>query len=76
MDANIEDMERCFEHFVIEDDDTSPEEEFEVLRVSQEESKTKNKYLNELIKGSGLEILKKNLVQRLYEDRKERRLFH
>jgi hypothetical protein len=71
-DANIEDMERCFEHFVIKDDDTSPEEEYEVSDVSH---KTENEYRNELRKGSGLEILKKNLVQqRAYEDRKRNRI--
>lgn len=79
MGANIEDMERCFEHFEIKDDDTRPEEEFEVTKVSRDKTKSiigENKYLNGLVKGSGLEILKKNLVQQVYEDRKERGLFH
>jgi hypothetical protein len=36
MGANLDDLERCFERFIIEDD-TSPEEEFEVSEVSNEE---------------------------------------
>jgi hypothetical protein len=47
--------------------------------VSNEERKTmigENEYLRDLINSSGLEILKKTLVQRAYEDRNEKGLFH
>jgi Transposase IS4 len=47
--------------------------------VSNEERNTmigENEYLRDLINSSGLEILKKTLVQRAYEDRNEKGLFH
>jgi hypothetical protein len=74
MGANLEDLEQCFECFSIKDDDTSPEDEFEVSDVSKEERITingENEYLRDLINSNGLEILKKDLVQRPYEDRNE-----
>jgi len=48
MGENPDDLESVFESFVIEDNDASPEEEFEVLEVSEEERNTKvgeNAYL-------------------------------
>ena len=40
MGENIDDLERVFESFAIEDDDVCPEEEFEVSEVSEEERNT------------------------------------
>ena len=48
MGENPDDLERILESFLIEIDDACPEEEFEVLKISEEERNTKvgeNAYL-------------------------------
>jgi hypothetical protein len=79
MGANLQGMERCFECFVIKDDETSPGEETEVSAVSKEERNTvlgESEYLRDLINSSCLEVLKKNLVQRVCEGRNEKGAVH
>ena len=73
-------LEEAIGRFVIDDDDDAcPDEEFALSEVSDEERGTViggNEYLRGVMKSSGLEILKKNLVLREYEERKEQGLFH
>lgn len=64
---------------MINDNDDSSDEEFIVSEVSEEERGyvvNSCQYLEELMNSTGLEILKKNLVHREYEERKEQGLFN